>query len=227
MYGADPDPRWLELRRIANAAVRAGNFSQLRTALLELQPLMPGNARNAYLMAVAEARLGKPAAALPKLQQWADMGIVLDLAADPNFASLRVLPPFAEILRQVENNQKPISRSSQAFVIAEADLIPEDLAWDPQTKRFFISSVRQAKILTGDGREFARTPLGSLRAACRYKAAHALGDHGLVVQLRPLRSRRQREDSPARLRSGFRAAQATNRVTRSRNPRGHDAQQVR
>ena len=158
LYGADPDPRWLELRRIANAAVRAGNFSQLRTALLELQPLMPGNARNAYLMAVAEARLGKPAAALARLQQWADMGIVLDLAADPNFASLRVLPPFAEILRQVENNQKPVSRSSQAFAIAEADLIPEDLAWDPQTKRFFISSVRQAKILTGDGLEFARTP---------------------------------------------------------------------
>ena len=107
LYGADPDPRWLELRRIANAAVRAGNFSQLRTALLELQPLMPGNARNAYLMAVAEARLGKPAAALARLQQWADMGIVLDLAADPNFASLRVIPPFAEILRQDLNRCAP------------------------------------------------------------------------------------------------------------------------
>lgn len=143
---------------MANTALRAGNFNQLRAALLEMKPLMPGNARNAYLLAVAEARLGNTAAALTALRQWADMGVVVDLKGDPNFASLRSLPAFGESLRQVEDNQRPVSRSGLEFTLAEPDLIPEDLAWDAQTKRFFISSVRQAKIVTGDGGEFARTP---------------------------------------------------------------------
>jgi len=155
---ADSDPRWLELRRIANGAVRAGNFSQLRSTLGELKPLMPGNARNAYLEAVAEARLGNTSTALRTLRQWAEMSVMVDLTADPNFASLRGLLEFAEILHRVENSQKPVSKSSPAFTVAEPDLIPEDLAWDPQTKRFFISRVRQAKVVTGEGHEFARTP---------------------------------------------------------------------
>jgi sugar lactone lactonase YvrE len=45
-----------------------------------------------------------------------------------------------------------------AFTLSTRDLLPEDIAYDPKTRRFFISSVRKGVIVTADGREFARAP---------------------------------------------------------------------
>jgi len=56
-----------------------------------------------------------------------------------------------------------VTHSRPAFELAERDLIPEDIAQDPKTGRFFISSVRKAKIVTGDGKVFAKAPWSVLR----------------------------------------------------------------
>lgn len=156
LSAAEPLPRWRELNQQARAAVQTKDYAKLRQVLLELRPLMGGNPRVTYNLAAASARLGDRHAALATLQNLAGTGLVYDLSKDDDFASLRLLPEFGEILKHIERNRAPVTHSSLAFQIPETDLIPEDIAYDSKTKRFFISSVRKGKILTSEGKEFAR-----------------------------------------------------------------------
>jgi len=158
LAAADPAPRWRVLNHAARQAMQEGNYAKLREALVELKPLMPGNPRVVYNLAASEAKLGNPAAALAGLRNLAGMGLVFDFAADKDFASLREKSEFAAVLKRNDENKKPVTHSTPAFTLAERDLIPEDIAYDPKTRRFFLSSVRQAKIVTGGGKDFAKAP---------------------------------------------------------------------
>jgi sugar lactone lactonase YvrE len=162
---AADEPRWMALNHSARQAVQAKDYVRLRENLRELKPLMPGNPRIVYNLAAADARLGDREAAFAGLLNLARMGLVYDLAADADFGSLRKSNGFAEIVRQMGDNRKPAGHSSRAFTLAEPDLIPEDIAYDAKTGRFFVSSVRRSKIITTDGREFATAqwPVVALR----------------------------------------------------------------
>jgi sugar lactone lactonase YvrE len=156
---ADPEPRWRTLNRDARTAIQAGDYGKVRGLLLELGPLLPGNVRIAYNLAVAEAKLGNSATAVAALRRLARMGLVSDLAADNDFSALRESDGFRAVLKQMDENRKSVTHSSEAFGLAEADLIPEDIAFDPKTRRYFISSVRTNRVVTTDGKPFARTPM--------------------------------------------------------------------
>jgi sugar lactone lactonase YvrE len=147
----DTEPRWIVLNRAAGQAVKAKDYGKLREALRELKPLMPGNPSVIYNLAVSDAALGDAQAALAELRNLAGMRLVYDFQADADFSSLRESSEFAAIVKQVDGNKKPVSHSSPAYALAERDLIPEDIAYDPKTRRFFVSSVRKAKIIAVDG----------------------------------------------------------------------------
>jgi sugar lactone lactonase YvrE len=156
---ADPEPRWRTLNRDARVAIQAGDYAKVLGLLLELGPLLPGNVRIAYNLAVAEAKLGNAAAAVATLRRLASMGLIYDLAADNDFSGLRESPEFRAVLKKMDENRKSMMHSSEAFALAEADLLPEDIAFDPKTRRYFISSVRTDRVITTDGKLFARTPM--------------------------------------------------------------------
>jgi sugar lactone lactonase YvrE len=158
LAAAGSEPRWRVLNHTARLAIQENNYGKLRETLVELKPLMPGNPRVTYNLAVSEAKLGNPEEALAGLRNLAGMGLVYDIAADKDFSSLIGKRDFAAVLRRIAENKKPVTHSKPAFALAEHDLIPEDIAHDPKTGRFFISSVRKAKIITGDGKEFAKAP---------------------------------------------------------------------
>jgi sugar lactone lactonase YvrE len=158
LAAADSEPRWRVLNHAARLAIQENNYAKLRETLVELKPLMPGNPRVAYNLAASEAKLGNPQAALAGLRHLAGMGLIYDIAADKDFSSLIGKSEFAAVLKRIDLNKKPVTHSMPAFALAEHDLIPEDIAHDPKTGRFFISSVRKAKIVTGDGKEFAKAP---------------------------------------------------------------------
>jgi sugar lactone lactonase YvrE len=164
-FAADPEPRWLVLNRAAGQAAKAKNYAKLRETLRELKPLMPGNPRIVYNLAASDAMLGDKQSALAGLRNLARMGLIYDFAADTDFSSLSASNEFAAILKMLADNKKPVSHSSPAFTLGERDLIPEDIAFDPDTRRFFVSSVRQSKIITADGHPFANTdwPVLALR----------------------------------------------------------------
>ncbi len=159
---ADPEPRWKTLNHEARLAIEAKDYAKLRTVLLELKPLLPGNPRIAYNLAASEARLGNPSAAIAGLRNLVRMGLIYDFRADDDFNSLRDSADFARILKQVDENRKPVTHSTTAFPLAEADLMPEDIAFDQKTGRFFVSSVTTCRVLTVDGKEFARTPWSAM-----------------------------------------------------------------
>jgi hypothetical protein len=169
LLAADTEPRWVVLNRAARQAREAKDYAKLREALRGLKPLMPGNPGVVYNLAVSDAALGDARDALAELRNLAGMGLVYDFAADASFSSLRESSEFAAIVKQIDGNKKPVSHSSPAFALAERDLIPEDIAYDPKTRRFFVSSVRKSKIIAGDGSEFAKAdwPVLALRVDAR------------------------------------------------------------
>ncbi len=165
LVAADTEPHWQALNHAAGQAIEAKDYAKLRETLRELKPLMPGNPGVIYNLAASDAVLGDKPAALRGLRNLAGAGLIYDFAADGDFASLRESSEFTAIVKQVDGNKKPVSRSSPAFALAERDLIPEDIAYDPGTRRFFVSSVRKSKIITADGRDFAKSdwPVLALR----------------------------------------------------------------
>jgi hypothetical protein len=161
-FAADPEPRWLQLNHIARDAVQAKDYAKLRETLLELQPLIPGNPRISYNLAASEAMLGHREAAVIALRNWAGMGLIADIAGDSDFASLRDLPAYGAALDRIAAAKRAVTHSTLAFTIPDRDVLPEDLAYDPRTRRFFYSSVRRGRIYTGDGKEFARAEWGMM-----------------------------------------------------------------
>jgi hypothetical protein len=155
---AAAEARWIVLNRAAKAALDARDYTALRTALTELQPLLPGNPRVAYSLACANAKVGNGAAALDSLRRLAGMGLVYDVAADDDFASLRTSPEFIALVSRMAENRKPVARASLVLDLPGADLIPEDIAFDLLSRRFFVCSVRRGIVLTGDGKPFAVAP---------------------------------------------------------------------
>jgi sugar lactone lactonase YvrE len=157
------------LNRAARQAVEAKDYAKLRDTLTELKSLMPGNPTITHKLAGADAMLGDSQAALAELRKLAGMGLVYDFAADMDFSSLRGTSGFAAILKRIDENKRPVSHSSLAFALEEPDLIPEDLAYDAKTQRFFVSSVRKSKVIAVDkaasSREFAKAdwPVLALR----------------------------------------------------------------
>jgi sugar lactone lactonase YvrE len=175
MLAADTEPRWLVLNHAARKAIQAKDYSKLRETLRELKPLMPGNPRVVYNLAAADAIAGDALEALAGMRNLAAMGLVYDFAADGDFSSLHRSIEFGAVVKQVDDNKKTVSHSSLAFALAGHDLIPEDITYDPKTQRFFVSSVRQSMIITGDGKELATTdwPVLALRVDAKRRTLWA------------------------------------------------------
>ena len=155
----------MALNRTAGLALESKDYPKLRDTLAELLPLLPGNSRVLYKLAAADAHLGQPERALAELKGLADAGLIYDFNADDDFAPLRGSAGFTAVLRQIEQNRKPVARAVPVSMLTERDLLPEDIAYDPKTRRFFIGSVTTCKIVTADSSVFAKTdwPVMALR----------------------------------------------------------------
>jgi sugar lactone lactonase YvrE len=156
---AGPGPTWEEVQQAAKAAHDRGDHAAYRTEVGRLLVLISGHPDTVVAMGKAEALLGHPAAAMDWLRSFADMGLVRDLAAEPDLASLRQDPGMPALLAHVAANRLPVSRSRRAFTLSDPDLLTEDLAWDPLHRRFLVSSIRQSKVVAVDARTGAAADL--------------------------------------------------------------------
>jgi hypothetical protein len=149
---AQSDSTWRDHNRAARAAYVARDFAGYRAHLLALQTMLSGHARVMYSLAGADARLGDSTSAMRRLRAYADMGLTADAAADSDFITLRDSPTFREIVARLDANARPVERGTVAFTIADRDLVPEDIAYDPRTRTFYLSSARKRKIIAVDRR---------------------------------------------------------------------------
>jgi sugar lactone lactonase YvrE len=116
-------------------------------------------------LARAQAHLKDVNAGLNELRVFAHMAQESELLDTlPDLAPLREAPAFKAIRQRAIENGRPIARSSLAFRLKDPALLPEDIEYDAGTKRFFISSILQKKIVTatmqGDLTDFATAPEG-------------------------------------------------------------------
>jgi len=153
-----PEPRWMALNHVAGQAIKAKDYAKLRATLDELWPLMPGNPRVLYNMAASDAVLGNKQKALEELHSLASAGLIYDLAADDDFASLRQSFEYGTLVKQMEQNRKPVAGASEVRIFDERDLLPEDIAYDSRKHDFLVSSVAGSKIIHAEtGRTFAKS----------------------------------------------------------------------
>jgi len=144
------EPAWRTLNHTAKLAHDAKDYQAYRAQVGRLYDLLSGHPDTVLGMAKAEALLGHQAAALEWLDAYAAMGLVRDLAGQPDLASLRQLDGFGAVLARLEANKRPLTRAVQAFTLPDSDLLTEDIAYDTGSRRFFVSSIRDAKIVAID-----------------------------------------------------------------------------
>ncbi len=136
-----------EHRTAARQALAAKNYAAYRANLLALSPLLHDQADLTYALAAADALLGHPDQAIGELNEFAATGMTREVAHDPRFSSLLTLPAFAKVAERLLANGLPISHSRVVFTLQDPDLVAEDIAYDPASRTFFISSVHKRKIV--------------------------------------------------------------------------------
>ena len=122
----------------------AGFVEGMETAL----KLRPNHQVYMYNLAGGYALTGRENQALALLSQMASIGFVFqDIEKDGDFTSLVGDGNFEAVLKKFAANKKQIGHSQTAFTVHEKGLVPEGLAYDPNTKTFFVGSVYRRKIV--------------------------------------------------------------------------------
>ncbi len=114
-------------------------------------------------LAVALAANEKYREAAGVLDRVAAMGFVYALDG-AELQPVRALPEFARAAKRFEANAKPIGSANKEQTIDRLGLIPEGMAYDAKSKRWFVSSVRAGEILVinaaGEVKTFTDAPWG-------------------------------------------------------------------
>jgi hypothetical protein len=134
----------------AMAAYKAKDYAAYLANMKTAVSLRPGHPAYVFNTAGAHALAGKSDEALAWLEKFAAMGMVADAAKDADLASLAALPRFREVVARIEANKAPVGSSETAFTVPARGLLAEGVAYDPVTKTFFLSSVREHKVLAVD-----------------------------------------------------------------------------
>jgi hypothetical protein len=123
----------------------------------ELKSFLNGSPRARLEVARAQLQLGHRAQALTETNRFLAMGQTNDILKSSLFEPLRTV-----IEKQVTNNQSAISRAAPALQVADPELLPEDIDYDPTSKRFFVTSILKFKVVvlneTGSLQNFAASP---------------------------------------------------------------------
>lgn len=144
------DSTWRDHLRAAGRAESRQEWSDMRAQLLAARRLIGALPTIDYGLAVAESRLGNGEHAVEWLAVFASMGLWRDAAHDPDLAAARAQPGFAAVIARLDANRQPVTNGTDAFTLPDPDLIAEDIAYDSTTHRFFVSSIRERKIVVID-----------------------------------------------------------------------------
>jgi sugar lactone lactonase YvrE len=136
-----------QFEKQAGEALEAKDFAAYLANVRQAAELRPNHPRLLYHLARAYALSGEPQPAVRLLERLAKMGMLTRLETDEELKKQLPASDLQNLKTLFERNRQPLNTSSRAFTLAEKDLITEGVAYDSISGRFFVSSVRQRKIL--------------------------------------------------------------------------------
>lgn len=153
-----------EFRRQAREAYKRKDFAGFLTLTQWSDAAYPQTPAATYNIACGHALVGQTKEALADLEKLLQMNVFFDVTRDEDLASLQKLPAFGAIRDNFAAlEKKVIGTSTVAFTLPERQFVPEGIAYDAQTKSFFVSSVHQRKIVRisadGKSKDFAASNL--------------------------------------------------------------------
>lgn len=141
------DSTWTDHYRVARAAYESGDFRRSRDGMAQVRAMIGEQPGVAYHLARAEARLGHTAEALVLLDHYASSGMARDVAADSAFVSLFADTTFQRLAAVAKGNRRAVGVSTRLHVFSANDLLIEDVAHDPKTAEYFVTSVTSGAVL--------------------------------------------------------------------------------
>lgn len=145
---SEPSP-FLETYEKAKTAMNAENWTQAETHWKALDAMAPNHPRIHLSLAKIYAAGGHAEKAFASLKKCVELGLAADFK-DPVFAGLKDQPGYKSLKRANKNLSRSVVRAVTAFEIAERDLIPEGITYDPVDDVFYLGSIRKNKILRVD-----------------------------------------------------------------------------
>lgn len=161
-------PVYMKLNREAMGAFRAEDFE---TALMKYDTLLsmiPDRADFNYMAAACCARTGENGKALDYLERALTLGLDAGDGLAEEFDTLKSAPGYEKIEKLLAEAAEPVNNSEVAYTIAEKDLLPEGIAYDPADDRFYLGSLWKCKIIRlgrdGKANDFTREKEYGLRS---------------------------------------------------------------
>jgi len=140
--------RFGDLQTKLRQSHQANDWQSNLASAVDLKQLLNDNPDSLLEVARAEIHLGDFGAAFRELEQFVRMGQSTDLPArSADFAPLLDRAEFAAIQNGMKANRTPVSLASTAFLLPDPSLLAEDVDYDPGSHRFFVTSVREKKII--------------------------------------------------------------------------------
>jgi hypothetical protein len=139
----------------ARAAFEKADYATAETHYRRALPELQRSPSLFLRLAEAVARQGFEAEGLTWLERAAAFGIGADRKSlEAAFGTARDAARWQAVLARFARNREPLARGQVAFTLAERDLIPESLAFDPADGAFYVGSLRKRKIVrvARDGR---------------------------------------------------------------------------
>jgi len=152
---ADTPQGFVELFKAATEAHGAKDYARMERLLRDALALRPGHPTAQYNLAAALALRGEKGDALDALGSLARMGLSFDPASDPDFAALREGFRFGLLKQDFSRNRKAVGDADVSFTVPAASFIPEGIAYDGDTRSFFLGSVHERRIqrIRRDGKQ--------------------------------------------------------------------------
>ncbi len=149
------DSTWRDRSAAGDAARLRGDWKGYKHYAEILYRELNGYPSTIIAMARADAQMHDTAGAMKWLKQYAATGLTKDLDADSLLAPVRGAPGWKEVLARLAKNREAVGHPAVAFTVPDSEFVAEDIAYDPATRRFFLSSIRERKIIVRQGGMFS------------------------------------------------------------------------
>ncbi len=147
--------RWSHDVAAARLALERKDDRAYRDALLQLHRDFPGSSHALSDLATAELKIRNDDAALRWLRDYVQTGQIAKPEQVTQLREKNKLDGLSELLKK---NAAPVATGERVLRLPESQLLVEDIAYDPESKTFFLSSIHQNKIIrctaTGQCRDF-------------------------------------------------------------------------